>query len=497
MKMLIGGKRVDSLDGKTIDVINPATGEFLDTVPIATEKDVEEAVRLSKDGQKEWSSMPLLKREEIIERFLILLEENKKPLMALLARECGKSPVVCVFELNQARTLFPGYIETAKRYDGKMLIPGTELGHDGHTERDLILVVYEPIGTVAAIVPFNAPLLLFSYKVAPALAAGNSVVVKPPTDNPLTVIKMAELMLEAGIPGNTLQVVTGKGSQVGNWLVSNPGVDAVTFTGSTEVGVNIAETLAKRLSPCCLELGGNDPFIVLDDTDIDFAAGQACGARTGNAGQVCIAPKRFLVQNSIKEEFTKKLINLVKKVEMGFNPDVEGEIERCMNMTDVTTAKVLMGSLINEDAAKTVEQQVNHTIKQGARLALGGKRKGAFYEPTVLTDVTKEMDVSRDMEIFGPVFPIIGFDSDEEAIAIANSSKYGLSGNVMTNNWKRGMKFARAIQSGGVVVNGSSMYRNQMQPFGGYKMSGMGREGFVTLGEMVQEKTIVFKDFLD
>lgn len=496
MKMLIGGKKVDSRDGKTIDVINPATGEFIDTVPMATEEDVNEAVRLSKEGQKEWSSIPLLKREEIIKKFLNLLEENKKKLIPLLAREAGKSPVVGVFELNQAVGLYPGYIETAKRYDGKLLVPGTELGHDGHTERDLLMVVYEPIGTVAAIVPFNAPLLLFSYKVAPALAAGNAVIAKPPTDNPLAVIMMAELMLEAGIPGNTLQVITGKGSQVGNWLVNNPGIDAVTMTGSTEVGVSIASSLAKRLAPCCLELGGNDPFIVLEDTDIDIAAGLSCGTRTANSGQVCISPKRFLIQNSVREEFTRKLIENVKKIEMGFNPDVEGEMERCMSMTDVTMAKVLMGSLISEGAAKTVEEQVNLTIKQGAKLAIGGKRNGAFYEATVLTDVTKDMDVARDMEIFGPVFPIIGFDTVKDAIDIANSSKFGLSGNVMTNDWKKGMMIARAVQSGTVVVNGSSMYRNQMQPFGGYKMSGMGREGFVTLGEMVQEKTIVLKDFL-
>jgi len=312
----------------------------------------------------------------------------------------------------------------------------------------------------------------------------------------LAVIMMAELMLEAGVPGNTLQVITGKGSQVGNWLVNNPGIDAVTMTGSTEVGVSIASTLAKRLAPCCLELGGNDPFIVLEDTDIDIAAGLSCGTRTANSGQVCISPKRFLIQNSVREEFTRKLIENVKKIEMGFNPDVEGEMERCMSMTDVTMAKVLMGSLISEEAAKTVEEQVNLTIKQGAKLAIGGKRNGAFYEATVLTGVTKDMDVAKDMEIFGPVFPIIGFDTVKEAIDIANSSKFGLSGNVMTNDWKKGMMIARAVQSGTVVVNGSSMYRNQMQPFGGYKMSGMGREGFVTLGEMVQEKTIVLKDFL-
>ena len=378
---------------------------------------------------------------------------------------------------------------------GRFLVPGTEIGHDGHTDKDLQLVVHEPIGTVVAIVPFNAPLLLFSFKVASALAAGNAVIAKPPTDNPLFVLMCAELLWEAGVPGDALQVVTGSGSKVGNWLATDPRVNAVTLTGSTNVGLNIAQIMAKRLSPCCLELGGNDPFIVLEDADIDMSAKLAVATRTANSGQVCIAPKRFIVQNSVKEEFTAKVISLVKEVEMGFSKDVEGDMDRYFNMTSVN-AKVLMGSIISEKSAKEIEQQVNHTIEQGAKLEVGGKRDGAFYEATVLTNVTKDMDIAKDMEIFGPVIPIIGFDTVEEAIEIANSSEYGLSGSVMTNDWQKGMMVARSVQSGGMVVNGSSMYRNQMQPFGGYKMSGNGREGFVTLGEMMQEKTIIFKGFL-
>jgi succinate-semialdehyde dehydrogenase/glutarate-semialdehyde dehydrogenase len=183
-------------------------------------------------------------------------------------------------------------------------------------------------------------------------------------------------------------------------------------------------------------------------------------------------------------------------MEMGYVEDVEAEYERLKDVTDPLSTKVKLGSLISEKAAIEAERQVNHTIKQGAKLAFGGKREGAFYFPTVLTDVTKEMDVAKDMEIFAPVMPIIGFDTAEEAVEIANGSSYGLSGAVFTNNYKLGMQVAQALQSGGVVINGTTMYRNQMQPFGGYKMSGMGREGFVTLGEMMQEKVIVFKNFL-
>lgn len=497
MKMLIGGKRIDSRDKKTIEVINPATGAFLDTIPMATKEDVDEAVENSKKGQKEWVAMPLMHREKIIHKFLELLEKNKRKIIATCTRECGKHVGTTIFEFNQTPTLFTGYMESAKRLDGKLLVPGTEPGHDGKTAHDMIMVMHEPLGTVAAIVPFNAPMLLYSFKVAPALAAGNAVIVKPPTDNPLTDIMITELLLEAGVPGNTLQIVTGSGSKVGSWLVSNPGVDAVSMTGSTEVGVGIAEIMAKRLAPCVLELGGNDPFIVLEDVDIDKVARLACGSRKGNSGQVCIASKRFIVQNSIREEFTKKLLENVKQIECGFDDNIEETMEKYFGNLDRTnTANEKIGSLISEKSAKEVEEQVQHTISQGAKLECGGVRNGAFYQPTVLTGVTKDMDVAKDMEIFGPVYPIIGFDTLEEAIEIANASSFGLSGCVMTDNWQKGMYVAQKVKSGGMVVNGSSVYRNQMQPFGGYKMSGTGNEGFTTLEELTKTKNIVLKGFL-
>ena len=497
MKMIIGGKKVDSRDGKTIDVTNPATGALLDTIPMATKEDVDEAVANSKIGQKEWVAMPLLKRSQIMEKFMILLEDNKRDIIATCTREAGKHVGTAIFEFNQMKTLYTEYMESAKRLDGKLLVPGTELGHDGKTQDDLIMVVHEPLGTVAAIVPFNAPLLLYSFKVAPALAAGNAVIVKPPTDNPLADIMITELLLEAGVPGNTLQIITGSGSKVGDWLLNNPGIDAVTMTGSTGVGIGIAQTMAKRLAPCLLELGGNDPFIVFDDMDVDEAAAKALGSRKGNTGQVCIASKRFIIQNTIKEAFTKKLIELVRNIKLGFDDNVEENMDKFFSSFDRTnTANEAIGSLISETAAKEVEEQVNHTIQQGAKLECGGKRNGAFYEPTVLTGITRDMDIAKDLEIFGPVWPIIGFDTMEEAIDIANSSSFGLSGCVMTKDWKRGMHVASKVESGGMVVNGSSVYRNQMQPFGGMKMSGTGNEGLTTLEELTKTKNIVLKGFL-
>jgi succinate-semialdehyde dehydrogenase/glutarate-semialdehyde dehydrogenase len=362
------------------------------------------------------------------------------------------------------------------------------------------MVVYEPIGTVLAIVPFNAPLMLFSYKVAPALAAGNAVIVKPPTSNPLALLKVASLLLEAGVPGDALQVITGNGSIVGDCLVKDPRIDAVTLTGSTEVGVEIAGILAKRLAPCALELGGNDPFIVLEDAyDVEEAARLAAFWRFNSSGQICISPKRFIVQNSIKERFTRAVLNFVDSIEMGYDYDVRAEVAKYIDtpFSDFKPGKMVMNCLISEKAAKTVESQINRTIEQGAKLLRGGKRRGAFIEPTVLDGVTADMDVARDMEIFGPVFPIIGVDTVDEAINIANGSCFGLSGCVMTNDWKKGMRVASEIESGEVIVNGTTTYRNMMQPFGGYKMSGLGsREGFFTLGEVVQEKVIIFKGFL-
>lgn len=499
MKMLIDGKHVNSVDGQVIEVINPITGELVDTIPKAGKEDVERALKASKRGLKKWRKVPLKEKELIFERFFTLMEENKREILGTLMRESGSSIRNALFQWQGISGLFRGYLETAKRYDGRILVPGTEAGHDGKTENDLQMVVYEPVGTVLAIVPFNAPLMLFGYKVAPALAAGNSVVVKPPTSNPLALMKLISLLWEAGVPGDALQVITGNGSIVGDLLVKDPRIDAVTLTGSTKVGLHIAGIMAERLAPCALELGGNDPYIVLEDADVEAAAREAASWRMNSAGQVCIAPKRFIVQNTVKERFTKTALELVKDIRMGFDMDVEKELDEYVHksFSELKPGKMMMNSLISENAAEEVERQINHTIEQGAHLLTGGRRHGSFIEPTILTDVTKEMDVAMDMEIFGPVMPIIGFNTPEEAIQIANSSHFGLSGCVMTSDWKKGMNMAREIESGGVVVNGVGTYRNMMQPFGGYKLSGTGKEGFVTLGEMVKEKVIVMKGFLD
>lgn len=499
MQMLINGNRVDSRDGRTIPVTNPASGEILDTIPMATTADMDEAMDCAKAGQKKWAAIPLKDKEKIFERFYELLEEHKKEIVGIHVLESGFTVRTCLFQYQGIPPLFKGYLESAKRHNGTLLVPGTEAGHDGHTEGDLQMIVNEPLGTVLTIIPFNAPLMLYGYKVASALCAGNAVIVKPPTTNPLALLKMSELMWEAGVPGDALQVITGSGEIVGNYMVSDPRINAVTLTGSTEVGINIAETVAKRLAPCALELGGNDPYIVCADADFSIASQEGINWRLNAAGQVCIAPKRFIIHNSLIERFTEEAVKKASSIEMAYGVDMRAEVEKFLScdFNDLKPGTMKMNSLISEKAAKEVEAKVNHTVEQGAKVLCGGHRKGAFYEPTVLGGVTPDMDIAKDMEIFGPVIPIIGFDTPEEAVAIANASSYGLSGCVYTQDWKLGMKMAQEIQSGGVVVNGVGTYRNMMQPFGGQKMSGVGREGFWTLDELTEKKVIVLKGFLN
>ncbi|MGE5542750.1 MAG: aldehyde dehydrogenase family protein [Bacillota bacterium] len=328
--------------------------------------------------------------------------------------------------------------------------------------------------------PFNYPLILSTQKIAPALAAGNAVIVKPSSQNPLTLIRMVELMLECGVPANALQIVTGKGSSIGKWLVATPKINAVSLTGSTEVGKEIAGYAAPFLHRVFLELGGNDAMIIFDDADLGRVLDEAM-SRVWNSGQTCMAPKRFIVQKRIKDEFVAGLVGRLSKVVMG----------------DPLDRNTQMGTLVSEAAAAKVEEQVHLTMKQGASCIHGGKRNGAFFEPTVLINVTPEMDISRDMEVFGPVFPVIEFETSDEAVRIANNTMYGLSGSVFSSDIAKAIKTASEMESGTVVVNGSGFYINSALPFGGYKMSGLGREGVsCSLEEMTQVKTYALKSIL-
>jgi succinate-semialdehyde dehydrogenase/glutarate-semialdehyde dehydrogenase len=476
-KMIIGGKKVDARGGATIDVINPANGTVVDTVPNAAAEDVDEAVAKAIAGQKVWGAVPLHERGRILRRFVEIALSKKEELASLLSRETGKPIREARAEIGNIPALFEGFVEKAKHLYGEAIPAGTEPG----TEATLQITVREPVGVVACVIPFNFPVDLFGQKIAPALIAGDAAIVKPSTENPLTLIRLCELLIEAGVPDGAIEIVTGPGSTVGSRLCANPGIGVISLTGSTVVGIETMRAAAANLTPCALELGGNDAFIVLEDGDVDLAVEETIFGRTYNTGQVCCASKRFLIHNSVKAEFTEKIVARLKQLVQG----------------DPADEKTTVGCLISEKAAKTVEEQVAKTVAQGAKIVAGGVRNGAFYAPTVLGDVTRTMDVAVDMEIFGPVIPIIGFDSDEEAVDIANASSFGLSGNVFSRNINRAMKVARAMECGGVVVNGCSFFRSCEMPFGGYKMSGIGNEGIAcTLDEVTQVKTVVLKNVL-
>lgn len=335
----------------------------------------------------------------------------------------------------------------------------------------------EPLGLFASIVPFNFPLEQFSQKTAAALVSGNAIIAKPASDTPMGAIKLVELMLEAGVPSSVAQVVTGRGSMVGSYLTNSPLIDAVSLTGSTEVGLQIAKAAANGLKRVNLELGGNDAFVVFDDADLELAVSEAISGRMFNNGQTCCCSKRFIIQKGIKEKFVARLIEKLRKVKIGA-PKEPG---------------TQLGPLVSVHAAQEVERQVQCCLDQGAKAVYDFVReKETYVHPCVLDHVTPEMDVAKNMEIFGPVFPIITFETEDEAVAIANGSQYGLMGAVLSSDIGKAIRVANRLESGGVVVNGTGCKRPDSIPFGGYKMSGIGREGFShTLTQVTQEKTIM------
>lgn len=478
MRMLIGGEERDAADGRVMVVTEPATGRTIDTVPRATRADVEEAIANAVKGQKEWVAMPLHQRCAIFRKFTASIDSHREEMAQILCREMGKPIKEARGDFLIVEQLFNGFVESANQKLGTC----SPIGFQPGKEKDFEVTIREPLGVIACIVPFNGPLVLFSHKVAPALIAGNSVIVKVPGDDPLALLMIGKLMLEAGIPGNAFQIITGIGSECGEWLTHDPRIAMVSFTGSTEVGLSINEVCARNMTRVSLELGGNAPFVVMEDADIELAAREAWLGRAAYlTGQICNTCKRFLVHKNIKAQFMARLEEMLDGLKIG-------------DPLDPTTD---MGTLISEKAAEEVEVQVAKTVAQGARVIYGGRRDRAYYYPTILDNVTPDMDVAHNMEIFGPVFPIIEIESLEEAIALGNDTFYGLGAGIITRNMRSAFRFAQEIQAGTVVINGSSFYRSVLTPFGGYKKSGIGREGLsVTLDEVTQTKTLIFKGVL-
>jgi succinate-semialdehyde dehydrogenase/glutarate-semialdehyde dehydrogenase len=477
MKMFIGGQGVDAGDNNVFPVLNSATQEFIDDVPAATVDDVERALEIAQDGKRKWAKTPIYERSRILQRCADVIESRKEELAVLLSTEMGKIIREARPEIACTAQIFRGYAEQANHLYGE-----TMSHYQYGSENDLIFTQYQPLGVAACISPFNYPAELCSHKMASALAAGNAVVVKPASDNPLIILKLVEICLEAGVPGDVLQCLTGAGGIIGDYLAKSPKVNAISLTGSTEVGLSVSRSAADTLKRVSLELGGNDPLIVFEDADMELAVEEAVRGRVQNAGQTCCAPKRFLVQNSVRGEFVERVLARLQSVKRGSPLDEETDL----------------GSLISVRAAERADAQVQEMVAQGAKLLCGGHAfDGSYYEPTVLDDVTPQMDVAKDMEVFGPIMPIIGFDTMEEAATIANASCFGLQSGVFTRDNKKAFQTAAALDCGGVCINASGNFRNVDQPFGGWKMSGLGPEGIsVTLKELMHVKSYIMKGIL-
>lgn len=472
MKMLIDGHWVESSDKTWMSICNPGTGEEIDRVPKATLQDMEAVVAAAQKGKVAMRQLTALQRYEILNNIAQAIQERVTELGKLLAQENGKPITQTRAEVAVTASIFRGFAEEAKRIFGRVMPVDAVQGNDRH----FAITIRQPLGVVAAIVPFNYPVELWGHKAASALAAGNAVISKPPSACPLTLLKIAELMESCGLPASAHQMVTGPGAVVGDYLARSKGIQLVTVTGSTQVGVRIAQLAAENLKKVHMELGGNDAMIILADADLEKAAESVVLGRLARGnGQICCAVKRIFVEAPIFEQFTALLAQKTKALKVG---------DQLQEDTDV-------GPLINEQAAREVEEFVNSAIQAGAKLVIGGKRQKAFMEPTVLTNVSVDMKMFRE-EVFGPIAPLVPFTSLEDAIRMANDSPYGLQSAIFTRDINKAFDVAYRLEAGGVIINWSTALRIETLPFGGIKMSGHGREGVHdTLEEMTDQKTII------
>jgi acyl-CoA reductase-like NAD-dependent aldehyde dehydrogenase len=459
-----------------LQITNPQKTEVLGEIQLTEPADVAGVVTSAVRARRAWTARPVAERAAILDRAADLLESEREELGRLLASESGKPLPQAEFEIGGGIRFLHGNADAGRRLAGRVLPTEGNFG----TEWDLAYTRREPLGVVAAILPFNFPVELFVEKCAAALVGGNAVVVKPPLEDPLVVERFRLALIEAGVPAEAIAAVYG-GAEVGAALAAAPGVDAISLTGSTAAGVAVARATAERLRFLHLELGGNNAMLVLDDADIDLVAGEAVRGRILMNGQACSASKRVIVHRSLHDELASRLSETVAGLKVG----------------DATEPDSQIGPLIHDGAARKVASQVANARAQGAELAAGGgEADGAFFGPTLLTGVPTDADIACDDEIFGPVFNLIPVDSAEQAVTVANASSFGLMASVFSVDAQRALVIAEQLESGGVVINGTDNYRPPVIPFGGTKMSGRGREGLgYTLEELTREKTIVLRRF--
>jgi len=471
--MLIYGELVDSVGRATEEVRNPATGEVVDTIPRGTAEDVKQAVAAAKAAFPGWADTPFARRAEILFKLVHLIHEREKELSALLTREQGKPVRESVLELRRFAHTIEHYAGMGKNVRGGY-IPLLDKGKYG-------MIIKKPIGVCASIVPWNFPVSLMGNKIGPALLAGNTVVVKPASTTPLTVVEVCRLFLEAGLPTGALNVVTGPGSVVGETLLRHPVVRKIGFTGATDTGRRVMALAAEQIKRVTLELGGSDPMIVCDDADLDQAASAAMVGRFFNCGQACLAIKRLYLFEGIYEPFVSKLVERVKKLKIGNGLHQDTRL----------------GPLHTDGQRREVEEQVQDAITRGARLLAGGARpdgadyaKGNFYLPTLLVNVPEDARVATE-EVFGPALPIWKVTGLDEALEKANNSIYGLGSSVWTRDLARANLAAERLEAGYTWVNSAQIIYDEL-PFGGVKQSGMGKEhGSEALDYYMETKAVV------
>src|SRR3954447_16840346 len=476
-QMVIGGETVDAADGQTFEVVDPATGTVMATAPLGGREDVDRAVAAAQkafEDRKGWATWAAGKRGRSLAKLAALIKEHSEELAQLESRNVGKPITGARGEIVGASLVFDYYAGAANKIFGQT-IPVSKPGLD--------LTLREPIGVVGLIVPWNFPLLMASWKVAPALAAGNTAILKPASYSPLTAIRLGELALEAGVPPGVLNVVTGRGGTAGAAIAAHAGIGKVAFTGETTTGQEIMRLASSNVKKISLELGGKSPNVVFADADLDRFAAESPYSVFDNCGQDCCARSRILVERSAHERVVELFAEATRKVKVGDPADDATEV----------------GTLVSFKQRDRVRDYIEIGLGEGANLVVGGAepedeglKGGAYLMPTVFDGVGPDMRIARE-EIFGPVVSIIPFDTEADAIKLANASPYGLSGSVWSRDIGKALRTAKGIQAGVLSINSNSSVHTEA-PFGGYKMSGIGRELGMSAIDLYTETKNIFID---
>jgi len=468
MKMLIAGKWISGK--KTIDVENPYDQSVIDTVPYGTADDMKQAIDSAVQGAKIANAMPVHQRMDILYKTAQYVKDNDEEFARIIATEGSKTIKEARKEVFRCTNTLMVSAEEARRILGETLPFDSVAGGENKTGYYYRM----PIGVVGAITPFNDPLNLVAHKLGPAISGGNSVVLKPATVTPLSALRLAEAFMESGLPPHILNVVTGYASEIADALVTDLRVRMISFTGGTEAGLDIMKKIG--LKKVGMELGSNSPVIVMEDCDLDWAAESCVSGAFWAVGQNCIGVQRIFIERPAYDTFLKKFVDITNKMKTGYQLDED---------TD-------MGPMITLGEAERVEKWIKDAVAKGAAIQSGGKRNGTLVDPTVLTDVGDDVTVKCE-EVFGPVVILEPADTLDEAIEKANSVNFGLHGAIFTNNVNDAFKAIHGLEVGSVIVNDSTDYRLDQMPFGGVKMSGLGREGIkFALMEMTEPKVVCF-----